>query len=63
MPVDDRVGDGSELAIVTSSVGAQHLEGTLLIDRMTFHQNPFRTFDQRAPAERTLKVLELGKAA
>src|SRR4249919_2576066 len=45
VPIHDRVGDGRKLAVGAASMGAQHLEGTVLIDRVTLHQNPLRTLD------------------
>jgi len=44
-------------------VRTQHLEGAGFVNCMTFHKNPLRTLDQRAPAESALEVLELGEPA
>jgi hypothetical protein len=49
--------------VIARSIEVTEVAAVTSRERPAFHQNPFRTLDQGAPAERTLEVLELGEAA
>ena len=63
MAVDDGGGDVDELAVGAAGVGAEHLEGVVLVDAVALHHDPFGSLDGGAAAEGTLQVLELGEPA
>ena len=62
MAVDDSGGEVDELAVVNARALTQHLKRGIFVDRMTLHQDPFGPFDQRPPAERSLKFVIFGEA-
>ena len=62
MAVDDSGGEVDELAVVNARARTQHLKRGIFVDRMTLHQDPLGTFDQRSPAERSLKFVIFGEA-
>jgi hypothetical protein len=61
--VDDGRGEVDELAVGSPRLLAEHLEGDIFVYRVALHQDALGSLDQGAPAECSLQVLVLGKAA
>ena len=63
MAVHHGIGEVDQFAIAGAGLFAQQLEGLFLINRVPFHQDPFRTLDGGAASERSPKVVVLREAA
>jgi hypothetical protein len=58
----DRFGDRDEFASVALGIGAEKLEGLLLVDAVDGHEDAFGSLDDGAPSERAFEVVVFGEA-
>src|SRR5215216_398015 len=61
--VDDGGGEVGESSVAGARVLPQQLEGTRLVDGMTFHQDALGALGERAAAERAFEVVVFGEPA